>query len=87
MHTVNFDAIYITLTRLQLMKGERDKDNCFQCTHCSDVFTAILSAFYPSHRTNLDSLLKSRDITLPTKVHMVKAMVFPLVRMNVRVGL
>ena len=31
--------------------------------------------------TNLDSLLKSRDITLPTKVHLVKAMVFP-----VRVG-
>ena len=32
--------------------------------------------------TNLDSILKSRDITLPTKVHLVKAMVFPpLVRM------
>ena len=29
--------------------------------------------------TNLDSILKSRDITLPTKVHLVKAMVFPLV--------
>ena len=29
--------------------------------------------------TNLDSLLKSRDITLPTKVHLVKAMVFPIV--------
>ena len=29
--------------------------------------------------TNLDSILKSRDITLPTKVHMVKAMVFPVV--------
>ena len=29
--------------------------------------------------TNLDSMLKSRDITLPTKVHLVKAMVFPLV--------
>ena len=28
-------------------------------------------------RTNLDSILKSRDITLPTKVHLVKAMVFP----------
>ena len=28
--------------------------------------------------TNLDSLLKSRDITLPTKVHLVKAMVFPI---------
>ena len=29
--------------------------------------------------TNLDSILKSRDITLPTKVHLVKAMVFPIV--------
>ena len=30
-------------------------------------------------RTNLDSILKGRDITLPTKVHLVKAMVFPVV--------
>ena len=37
--------------------------------------------------TNLDSILKSRDITLPTKVRLVKAMVFPVVIMNVRVGL
>ena len=29
--------------------------------------------------TNLDSMLKSRDITLPTKVHLIKAMVFPVV--------
>ena len=29
--------------------------------------------------TNLDSILKSRDITLPTNVHIVKAMVFPVV--------
>ena len=29
--------------------------------------------------TNLDSILKSRDITLPTRVHLVKAMVFPVV--------
>ena len=29
--------------------------------------------------TNLDSMLKSRDITLPTKVHLVKAMVYPVV--------
>ena len=29
--------------------------------------------------TNLDSILKSRDIILPTKVHLVKAMVFPVV--------
>ena len=44
--------------------------------------------------TNLDSILKSREITLPTKVHLVKAMVFPVVMdgceswtVNVRVGL
>ena len=29
--------------------------------------------------TNLDSILRSRDITLPTKVHLVKAMVFPVI--------
>ena len=32
--------------------------------------------------TNLDSILKSRDITLPTKVHLVKAMVFPVVMLG-----
>ena len=36
--------------------------------------------------TNLDNILKSRDITLPTKLCIVKAMVFPVV-MDVRVGL
>ena len=38
--------------------------------------------------SNLDSILKSRDITLPTKVHLLKAMVFPVViYMDVRTGL
>ena len=37
--------------------------------------------------TNLDSMLKSRDITLPTKVRLVKAMVFPVSCIDVRVGL
>ena len=38
--------------------------------------------------TNLDSILKSRDITVPTKVHLVKAMVFPVVMYGCeRVGL
>ena len=37
--------------------------------------------------TNLHSILKSRDITLSTKVHLVKAMVFPVVMLDVRVGL
>ena len=35
--------------------------------------------------TNLDNILKSRDITLPTKVHLAKAMVFPVSCMDVRV--
>ena len=37
--------------------------------------------------TNLDSILKSRDITSATNVHLDKAMVFPVVIMDVRVGL
>ena len=37
--------------------------------------------------TNLDSIFKSRDITLPTKVCLVKAMAFPVVIIDVRVGL
>ena len=36
--------------------------------------------------TNLYSILKSRDITLSTKVSLVKAMVFPVVMLDVRVG-
>ena len=37
--------------------------------------------------TTLDSILKTRDITLPTNVHLVKAMFFPSNYINVRVGL
>ena len=36
--------------------------------------------------TNLDSVLKSRDVTLPTKVHLVKATVFPIVIYECKVG-
>ena len=36
--------------------------------------------------TNLDSILKRRDITLPTKVHLVKARAFPVVMYDVRVA-
>ena len=39
----------------------------------------MLDTWKKKYMTNLDSTLKSRDITLPTKVHLVKAMVFPLV--------
>jgi len=37
--------------------------------------------------TNLDSLLESRDITLPTKIHLVKAMVFAVLMYEFRAGL
>ena len=37
--------------------------------------------------TNLDSILKSRDTTLPTKFHIVKAMFFPVVLLDMRVAL
>ena len=36
--------------------------------------------------TNLDSILKSRDITLPINIHIVKAMVFPVIIVDMRVG-
>ena len=46
-----------------------------------DCSHEIKRRFLPGRKvmTNLDSILKSRDITLPTKVHLVKAMVFPVV--------
>ena len=37
--------------------------------------------------TNQDTILKIRDITFPTKIHLIKAIVFPGVSMDVRVGL
>ena len=37
--------------------------------------------------TNLDSILKNRDIILPTKVHLVKAMVFPVVMYGCEIGM
>ena len=37
--------------------------------------------------TTLDSILKSRDITLPTKIRLVKAMIFPVVMYGLKVGL
>ena len=39
----------------------------------------LKDAYSLEGKLNLDSILKSRDITLPTKIHLVKAMVFPVV--------
>ena len=45
------------------------------------MVTAVMRCLLLGRKTmtNLDSILKSRDMTLPTKVHLVKAMVFPVV--------
>ena len=48
-----------------------DGDCSYEIKRCSLLGRKVM--------TNLDSLLKSRDITLPTKVHLVKAVVFPVV--------
>ena len=40
---------------------------------------SIKTKVFSNESVNLESILKSRDITLPTKVHLVKAMVFPVV--------
>ena len=45
--------------------------------NCSHKVKTFL--FWKKAMTNIDSMLKSRDITLATKVHLVKAMVFPVV--------
>jgi len=54
--------------------GSKITADC-DCSH------EIKRCFLPGRKvmTNLDSIFKSRDVTLPTKVHLVKAMVFPLV--------
>ena len=50
--------------------------NLLQHQSSKSINTSVLSFL---HMTNLDSIFKSRDITLPTKVHLVKALVFPAV--------
>ena len=52
-----------------------------EITADGDFCHEIKRRLFPGRKamTNLDSLLKSRDITLPIKIHVVKAMVFPVV--------
>ena len=49
--------------------------------HCRQILYQLSHEGSPGRKamTNLESILKSRDVTLPTKVHLVKAMVFPVV--------
>ena len=57
-----------------ILRGSKitaDGDCCHEIKRCLLLGRKVM--------TNLDTILKSRDITLPTKVHLVKAMVFPVV--------
>ena len=73
----------ITLKQIEREKMERVTDFiflCFKITKDSDCGHEIRHLFLGRKvMTNLDSALKSRDITWLTKVHIVKAMVFPVV--------
>ena len=62
------------------------KDACFLKESYDQPWNEKMLASWKKAMTNLDSILKSRDITLPTKVCVVKAMVFPVV-MYVTLGL
>ena len=77
---------------LQCMKVKSESEVTQTCPTLSDpmdcslpgssvhgIFQARVLEWGATASSNLDSILKSRDITLPTKVHLVKAMVFPVV--------
>ena len=59
----------------------------YKITADGDCSHEIKRCLLLGRKANLDSILKSRDITLPTKICLVKAMVFPVSCMDVRVGL
>ena len=75
----------ITLRQIDGKKVEAVTDFVFLCPHiiadgdCSQEINRCLLLGRKA-MTNLDSVLKSRDVTLLTKVRLVKAMVFPVVR-------
>ena len=88
IHTVNIQKIMACgpITSWQI-EGEREETvsdfilRCSKITADGDCSHEIKRRLHLGRKvmTNLDSILKSRDITLSTKVHFVKAMVFPVV--------
>ena len=66
-------AQYFVLT----YKEKQSRKQYIYVLNCHDIKRRLLLG--RKVMTNLDSILKSRDITLPTKVHLVKAIVFPVV--------
>ena len=66
-----------TLTDFLFLSSKITADG--DCTHLKCLKSTDCLILGRKAMTNVDSILKSRDITLPTKVHLVKAMVFPVV--------
>ena len=82
----------ITSWQINGEKGETLTDCIFlgsKITADGDCSHEIKRCLPPERKvmTNLDSIVKSRDITFPAKVHLVKAMVFPVFMYGLRVGL
>ena len=72
----------ITLWEIDGETVETVSDFIFGAPKSLQMVTAAMKlkdAYSLEGKTNLDNILKSRDITLPTKVHLVKAVVFPVV--------
>ena len=75
-----FDFLAVQGTLKSLLQHHNSKALIFFSTQLSYVAMKLRHLFLGRKAiTNLDSILKSRDIILPTKVHLVKAMVFPVV--------
>ena len=72
-----------TMKTVFILGGSADCDCSHEMKRClflgRKIMTNLDSILRKKVMTNLDSILKSRDITVPTKVHLVKAMVFPVV--------
>ena len=64
---------------LHMCGGSVGREIKFEWTRYEIKVTLSRNSEGKGGRTNLDSILKSRDITLPTRVHLVKAIVFPVV--------
>ena len=70
----------ISFSRGSSRPRDRTHVSCISCIgRLFFVFLTTSATLGRKAMTNLDSILKSRDITLPTKVHLVQAMVFPVV--------
>ena len=76
-----------TVTDFIFLGSKITADDGYSHDICSLTFAPWHLLLERKAMTNLDSLLKSRDITLPAKVHIIKAMVFQESRMDMRIDL